>query len=115
MVDSYNCDCVPGYTGNNCSVNINECETACCLNGATCNDLTNEYFCSCVAGFIGSLCEMDIDECTSFPCDNGGIYEMASTCSPILVFLGIPENIVKMKQMNVSQIHARTMANVQTT
>lgn len=41
------------FTGENCSVNIDECESEPCQNGATCEDGTNAYACLCSAGFQG--------------------------------------------------------------
>jgi len=35
-VNSYTCTCQPGYTGNNCQTNIDECASRPCLNGGRC-------------------------------------------------------------------------------
>ena len=35
----------------NCEININECESNPCLNGAKCTDLENKYECKCLDGF----------------------------------------------------------------
>ena len=38
-------------------VDINECSSNPCMNGATCTDAVNAYTCGCVAGYTGSHCE----------------------------------------------------------
>ncbi|KAM4607826.1 protein crumbs homolog 2-like [Polymixia lowei] len=65
------CRCPPGFTGENCSINVDECESGPCQNGGRCEDLVNSYQCVCPDGFTGVHCEADIDECESEPCQNG--------------------------------------------
>ncbi|XP_063966506.1 protein crumbs homolog 1-like [Lytechinus pictus] len=67
----YVCVCQDGYEGANCEVNIDECASNPCTNGATCNDDVNKFDCQCVTGYDGDFCENDIDECSSNPCENG--------------------------------------------
>jgi hypothetical protein len=55
-----------------CEVNINECESAPCLNGGTCNDMVAGYECKCPDGIRGEQCEIDDDDCASGPCQNDG-------------------------------------------
>ena len=67
------CQCNPGYTGNICNVDINECLTAGCQNGR-CEDLVNNFQCTCYPGWTGRLCDVDIDYCTlhNGPCYSPG-------------------------------------------
>jgi len=70
----------------NCQVDINECVSVPCKNGATCSDSTSsvrikadQFVCTCAAGYANgkqALCEVDINECASSPCLHGG------KCSP---------------------------------
>uniref|UniRef100_A0A8C4ISW7 Delta-like protein n=1 Tax=Dicentrarchus labrax TaxID=13489 RepID=A0A8C4ISW7_DICLA len=71
LIGGYFCECVPGWTGQNCDININDCKDQ-CQNGGTCKDLVNGYRCMCPPGFAGEHCERDIDECASSPCLNDG-------------------------------------------
>ncbi|XP_052089209.1 receptor-type tyrosine-protein phosphatase beta-like [Mytilus californianus] len=68
----YSCECVPGYTGENCSTNINECQSDPCQNGGKCAHAINGYSCQCVPGYTGKNCSTNINECQSDPCQNGG-------------------------------------------
>ncbi|NP_001079030.1 crumbs 2, cell polarity complex component S homeolog precursor [Xenopus laevis] len=83
----YLCRCQPGFTGSNCSVNINECESGPCVNGGTCIDLINGFLCSCVSGYTGVGCSINIDECEDNPCKNGascedGVADYFCVCRP---------------------------------
>ena len=55
--DNVTCTCADGWAGNNCGVNIDECESHKCLNGAKCVDGVNGYNCKCRKGFTGLYCE----------------------------------------------------------
>ena len=52
-----------GYMGGNCELEINECESAPCYNGATCEDLVGGYECQCVEQYYGDQCELKVDNC----------------------------------------------------
>ncbi|XP_067114807.1 EGF-like repeat and discoidin I-like domain-containing protein 3 [Osmerus mordax] len=53
----YLCHCSPGYTGVHCQHNVNECESAPCLNGGVCTDLEANYTCVCSGEFSGRNCQ----------------------------------------------------------
>ena len=101
ITDQFSCVCKAGYTNgicdddyisqyeaachqhhsSACDVDVNECDSHPCNNGATCvesnsdNDfVVNAYTCVCTAGYTSGVpgnCEIDVDECTSTPCKNG--------------------------------------------
>ena len=66
--------CTSGWTGNDCSSNINECQVTSnlCQNGGTCHDQAGSYICSCVSGWKGRNCEINEDDCVPNPCLNNG-------------------------------------------
>lgn len=61
-------DC--SYTGTNCQSRINECDSAPCANGATCNDHIQDYTCHCPYGYTGKHCDAYVDWCATEPCMN---------------------------------------------
>lgn len=70
--DSYSCECRAGFAGDNCEININDCEVNPCFNSGTCIDEVNSFRCLCVPGFLGDLCQDNVDDCLTHPCANGG-------------------------------------------
>ena len=70
-IDSYSCRCQPGFIGDKCEEEVDECASIPCQNGGNCTDLVNGFNCTCVSGYIGVTCETDIDECDSNPCEHG--------------------------------------------
>jgi len=69
------CNCLNGFTGTYCDININDCTSSPCQHGGSCVDGVTSYTCSCVPGYNGTHCENDFfDECNSNPCQN------AATC-----------------------------------
>ncbi|XP_006158317.1 protein crumbs homolog 2 [Tupaia chinensis] len=66
------CRCPPGFKGDDCSVDVDECASQPCLNGGRCQDQPDGFQCHCGAGFTGPTCQEDVDECLSEPCLHGG-------------------------------------------
>ncbi|KAK3604083.1 hypothetical protein CHS0354_004688 [Potamilus streckersoni] len=60
---TYRCVCPTGWSGKNCSDDVNECVLKPCLNGGNCNNTNGSYFCNCTSGWNGANCSDDVDEC----------------------------------------------------
>ena len=82
-VGEFVCICAPGWDGDGCDQDIDECEANPCRHGGVCSDSTTtgsavevgQYFCDCVAdsGWGGDNCDDDINECSVNPCLNDAI------------------------------------------
>jgi hypothetical protein len=78
------CICEPGYRGDFCEAEFDNCEPDPCVNGGVCFDGDNAAFCMCPEGYDGATCEHDHDDCADDPCLNGGVCTdgfMSRTCS----------------------------------
>lgn len=49
----YYCTCEPGWTGPECSTDVDECSSDPCRNGGICIDQLNSYYCQCLPGYTG--------------------------------------------------------------
>ncbi|XP_010114662.1 PREDICTED: slit homolog 2 protein-like, partial [Chlamydotis macqueenii] len=74
----YKCDCTPGYVGEHCEVDFDDCQDNKCKNGAQCTDAVNGYTCICPEGYSGLFCEFSppmvlprTSPCDNYECQNG--------------------------------------------
>ena len=57
VTEEITCMCEEGWTGINCSENINDCTESSCSNGGSCEDELNGFNCSCPPAWTGAICE----------------------------------------------------------
>ena len=79
MFSCIRCVCEPGWSGDMCDVNINDCDPNRCANNGECIDGVNDFTCVCEQGFTGQRCQHKIDYCDADPCQNGGTCKNTET------------------------------------
>eukprot|EP01046_Picozoa_sp_COSAG06_P048023 COSAG06_NODE_7096_length_2637_cov_1.411348_1_plen_847_part_10 len=85
----YACDCLQGYEGSNCQIDIDECgPEGVCSNGGECSQNTDTpgYICVCVEGYFGRNCER---HCT--PCPAG--WRQVTNCGVLEEVHGIRQAV----------------------
>ncbi|MBN3307147.1 CRUM1 protein, partial [Amia calva] len=60
------CRCLPGFSGDWCEMDIDECRSDPCLNGGFCRNMLNKYQCICDVSFAGEHCEVDVSDISFF-------------------------------------------------
>ena len=55
-VADYTCQCLAGYSGRNCSIDIDDCAGVQCPGNSTCIDSVDSFTCVCNHGFEGENC-----------------------------------------------------------
>ncbi|XP_020367649.2 protein crumbs homolog 1-like isoform X1 [Rhincodon typus] len=71
LFDLYQCNCMAGWEGTRCELNVDDCASTLCIHG-NCSDLLEGYKCSCNLGYTGKNCESNIDDCVNHKCRNNG-------------------------------------------
>nr|CAD7258136.1 unnamed protein product [Timema shepardi] len=93
----FNCDCLPGWEGQRCEINTDDCAERPCLLGANCTDLVADFSCACPPGFTGKRCHEKIDLCGGNPCQNGvcvdKLFRHVCICNPGWTGLSCESNI----------------------
>ena len=74
-----NCTCPLGWTGDDCSIDIDECTFSNACNSQNCTNTQGSYSCFCEGSGTGSHCFEGLDECTITTCQNGAEC-VGSTC-----------------------------------
>ena len=77
-IGSITCVCEPGFTGTDCSTDINECEGVNCNNG-TCIQGIGSITCVCEPGFTGEFCTTRVAASSQ--------QLIAAITTPVLIFL----------------------------
>lgn len=73
----YSCVCPDGFTGDNCTEEVNECESdPCHAPRSLCVDRPNGYFCRCPEGYGGRQCRTRVTDCVDRPCENNGTCQL---------------------------------------
>lgn len=70
----FSCECTSGWTGQNCSEEINECDSDPCMNGALCHESTipGQFVCLCPPFYTGKFCHQhyNLSDPLTDPCRN---------------------------------------------
>lgn len=69
----YTCECAEGYEGDDCEVDIDDCDPDPCEHGGTCLDAVAGFACDCstAPGWQGARCEEDSPDCGAETCGHG--------------------------------------------
>ncbi|KAJ8978624.1 hypothetical protein NQ317_011256 [Molorchus minor] len=61
------------FSGKRCEIDIDECSSQPCYNGATCIDLPQGYKCQCTPGYFGINCQEEKSDCSNNTCPARGM------------------------------------------
>ena len=96
------CDCstAPGWEGESCEIDIDDCASNPCQNDSECRDLLNAFECDCLDGFEGNSCEIELNPCDNDPCHYivvGGCEKLSPTEFSCQCMLGYEGNLCEIE------------------
>ncbi|KAG9351152.1 hypothetical protein JZ751_025042 [Albula glossodonta] len=56
------CDCMSGFTGHRCELEVDECKSNPCLNGGYCRNMVDKFQCVCDMSYAGEVCQIDVSD-----------------------------------------------------
>ncbi|KAJ8376185.1 hypothetical protein SKAU_G00067650 [Synaphobranchus kaupii] len=56
------CDCMSGFTGHRCELELDECQSNPCQNGGYCRNMVDRFQCVCDMSFAGEVCQVDVSD-----------------------------------------------------
>ena len=94
-IGAFECICEPGWGGDNCTTDVDECLSQPCQHNGTCSDSTdcvdqvdcavsiNAFMCACSDDWTGDTCQDNV-ACSAepYPCNSNG--ERTGDCSPAI-------------------------------
>ena len=72
ILAGHKCSCLQGWAGEDCSIDVDECNISPCYNGGVCINLPGSFICLCGDYWTGNRCEQDIADCNTTFCKNNG-------------------------------------------
>lgn len=63
QINGFKCNCLEGLEGEQCTDNVNDCDSNSCMNGGECVDGLGDFQCRCWPGWSGKRCEKETDYC----------------------------------------------------